>query len=243
VQRALPGATLVFRPLVLFLVVVGTAACGTTSSLPPSVPTATLVPGVSESPTLEASPLEASPGATTSASPPVQASPLSAPPGPTASPNLTPSATPGGPGGPAAACFGSAQTKDFFTAIAEAVEWPVYCAVLPAGWGVDRGSGNTYNLANGGRVVIAYHTNSGAHLELREGHWCTTSASACSPHDQDLGPVDLGDLQGELMTLANGGGYVVYVDPGQVPSWTVTGSGMDDASFRTLLANLALVRA
>jgi hypothetical protein len=127
-------------------------------------------------------------------------------------------------------------------AIAEAVDWPVYCAVLPSGWGVDRGSGNTYNLANGGRVVIGYHTNAGDHLELREGHWCTTGLSACSPHDQDLGPVAIGDLQGELMTLGSGG-YVVYVAPGQVPSWTVTGTGMDEGSFRTLLANLALVRA
>ena len=237
-HRARAGVTLVLRPSILFLFVVGSAACGPTSSLPPGVPTASLATGASASASFETSP-----SASASASASITASPSSAPPSQTASPNLTPSATPSGPSGPASACFGSAQTKDFFTAIAEAVDWPVYCAVLPAGWGVDRGSGNTYNLANGGRVVIGYHTNSGDHLELREGHWCTTSVGACSPHDQDLGPVDLGDLHGELMTLGSGAGYVVYVDPGQMPSWTVTGTGMDEPSFRTLLANLALVRA
>lgn len=227
--------------MLLLLVVVGSAACGATT--PPSESAATLpatpavspttVPSLSEEPT---------------ASPSVLASPSTAPPTQTASPNVTsspnvtPTATPGGPDANASACSGSSQTKDFFTAIAEAVQWPVYCAVLPAGWSVDRGSGNTYALANGGRMVIGYHSNAGLHLELREGHWCTESANACSPHDQDLGSVNLGDIQGELMTLASGG-YVVYVDPGQVPSWTVTGTGMDEAAFRNLLAALAVVHA
>jgi hypothetical protein len=117
----------------------------------------------------------------------------------------------------------------------------VFCAVLPAGWSIDV-SGNTYALANGGRMVIGYHTNAGLHLELREGRWCTDSASACSPHDQDLGPLDVGELHGELMTLASGG-YVVYVDPGEAPSWTFTGTGMDEAAFRKLIGDLFLVRA
>ena len=91
-------------------------------------------------------------------------------------------------------------------------------------------------------MVIGYHTNAGPHLELREGHWCTDSASACSPHDQDLGPISVGDLHGELMTLGSGG-YVVYVAPGESPSWTFTGTGMDEAAFRSLVGALALVRA
>jgi hypothetical protein len=202
------------------------------------VPTGTLATlGLSASPTVGVSPSEA-----ITASPSVPATPSSAPPTETSSPAITPSESPGGPDAAAAACSGSAQTKDFFTAIAEAVEWPVYCAVLPSGWSVDRGTGNTYALANGGRMVIGYHTNAGGHLELREGHWCTDGASACSPHDQDVGPVAIGDLSGELMSLGPGAGYAVYVNPGQVPSWTVTGTEMDEATFRSLLAALALVR-
>lgn len=238
--RVRPGVTDVLRPMVLFLLVVGLAACGVTSTQTPTVPTATLATTtVSASPSVEVSPSEPP-----TESPSIPPSPSSQAPTQTASPSpsASPTATPGGPDAAAAACSGSAQTKDFFTAIAEAVSWHVFCAVLPAGWSVDRGSGNTYALANGGRMVIGYHTNAGLHLELREGHWCTDSTNACSPHDQDLGPIALGDLQGELMTLGSGA-FVVYVDPGQSPSWTVTGTGMDEAGFRTLLAALALVRA
>jgi len=43
------------------------------------------------------------------------------------------------------------------------------------------------------------------------------------------------------MSLGGSSGYVVYVDPGQVPSWTVTGTGMDEGAFRQLVAALALV--
>ena len=238
--RVRAGVTNVLRPLVPFLLAVGLAACGATSTPTPTEPAATLATaGVSASPSVDVTP--SAPPTVSPSVPPSPSSPSSEPPTETASPSVSPSASPGGPDAAAAACSGSAQTKDFFTAIAEAVAWHVYCAALPAGWAVDRGSGNTYALANGGRMVIGYHTNAGDHLELREGHWCTDSVSACSPHDQDIGPLNIGDLHGELMTL--GGGYVVYVDPGDSPSWTVTGTGMDEAGFRNLVGALALVRA
>ena len=224
--------------MAFFLLIAGSAACGAPSTPAPTVPLDTLPPATVQASLTETSPPSEGP----SASPTVAATPSSEPSTETASPDITPSPTPGGPGGTASACSGSSQTKDFFTAIAEAVQWPVYCAVLPAGWSVDRGSGNTYALANGGRMVIGYHTNAGLHLELREGHWCTDSATACSQHDQDLGPITLGDLNGELMTLGSGG-YVVYIAPGESPSWTITGTGMDEAAFRNLVGALALVHA
>lgn len=239
-QQVRAGVTDVLRPIVVLSLLVVMAGCGVTSSVPPSAPTAASTP--SGSPANQTTP-GVSPTGTTSASPSAPSSPSSAPPSPSPSAQITASPSPSGSDSAAGACFGSASTKDFFTAIAEAVDWPVYCAVLPGGWAVDRGSGNTYSLANGGRVVIGYHTNAGAHLELREGHWCTDGASACAPHDQDLGPISLGDLQGEIMTLGSGAGYVVYVAPGQTPSWTITGSGMDEPTFRALFGALALVGA
>jgi hypothetical protein len=36
-------------------------------------------------------------------------------------------------------------------------------------------------------------------------------------------------------------GYVLYLDPGRVPSWTVTGTGLDQPTFTRLSAALALV--
>jgi hypothetical protein len=226
--------------MAFFLLIAGSAACGAPSTPAPTVPLDTLPPATVQASLTDTLPPSDEP----STSPSVPASPSSEPSSEpsteTASPDITPSSTPGGAGGTASACSGSSQTKDFFTAIAEAVQWPVYCAVLPAGWSVDRGSGNTYALANGGRMVIGYHTNAGLHLELREGHWCTDSATACSQHDQDLGPISLGDLNGELMTLGTGG-YVAYIAPGESPSWTITGTGMDETAFRNLVGALALI--
>ena len=83
------------------------------------------------------------------------------------------------------------------------------------------------------------HDNTGAHLELREGTGCTDSVDARSPHDADIGPAQLGDQTGELMSLNSG--YVLYLDPGRVPSWTVTGTGLDQPTFTRLSAALALV--
>jgi len=138
----------------------------------------------------------------------------------------------------AASCTGSADTKDFFTAIAEAVAWPVYCAVLPAGWSVEAGQ---YRLADGGRMVIAYRTRTGGHLELREGRWCTAGPTACSPHDTIVGAARFGDLDGQLETL--GDALVLYASPGQPASWTATGLGLDEATFRSLCAGLYLLGA
>jgi hypothetical protein len=202
------------------------ASCGS-----PATPDSTLT-----SPII---PPAASPAATV-ASPTVVATVLS--PSPSAgasSPSLAATATPRAGGSTAAAsCSGSADTKDFFTAIAEAVGWPVYCAVLPAGWSVEAGQ---YRLAEGGRMVIAYRTRTGGHLELREGRWCTAGVSACSPHDTILGSARFGNLTGQLETLSDD--LVLYVNPGQAASWTATGHGLDEATFRTLCANLGLVKA
>jgi hypothetical protein len=226
--------------MAFFLLIAGSAACGAPSTPAPTVPLDTLPPATVQASLTETSPPSDEPSTSPTAPASPSSEPSSEPSTETASPDVTPSSTPGGAGGTALACSGSSQTKDFFTAIAEAVQWPVYCAVLPAGWSVDRGSGNTYALANGGRMVIGYHTNAGLHLELREGHWCTDSANACSPHDQDVGPIALGDLNGELMTLGSGG-YVAYIAAGESPSWTITGTGIDEAAFRSLVGALALV--
>ena len=202
------------------------ASCGS-----PAPPGSTLA-----SPTI---PAAASPAATV-ASPTVVATVLSpSPSAATSSPSFAATATPRADGGTAAAsCSGSADTKDFFAAIAEAVGWPVYCAVLPAGWSVEAGQ---YRLAEGGRMVIAYRTRTGGHLELREGRWCIAGASACSPHDTILGSARFGNLTGQLETLSDD--LVLYVNPGQVASWTATGRGLDEATFRALCANLGLVKA
>ena len=236
--RVGPGSVL-RRPIPLIFAlaaVLAIAACGgATVSGSPAVPTPSAEePAASPSPSGE--PPSASPTPAASArrsSAPASPSPSSPTPTPTSA-HL--------PDQGAAACFGSLDTRDFFDAIAEAVAWPVYCAVLPSDWAVDAGAGkNTYALANGGRMVIGYHNGSGAHLELQEGHWCTDGATACAPMAADLGPIAAGDLHGELVDLGGSDGFAVYVSPGQVPSWTFTGTGLDEATFRSLIGSLAPV--
>jgi hypothetical protein len=229
VRRARVGILDGLRPAILLLVAgLAAGACGspagpTATPTAPTLSSATASPSfVAPSPTVVATPLISSPSvaATTPAG------------------TATPSPRAGGGDVAAATCTGSADTKDFFTAIAEAVGWPVYCAVLPAGWSVEAGS---YRLADGGQMVIAYKTRTGGHLELREGRWCTASASACSPHDTIVGPARFGDLNGQLETL--GDDLLIYVNPGQAASWTATGRGLDEATFRSLCARLGLVKA
>jgi len=227
VTRARAGIRDIPRPAILVLLIgLAAASCGS-----PAAPGSTL-----------ASPMIPSAAASPSAivaSPTVGATVFSPSPSAGSSPSFAATATPRAGGGTAAAsCSGSVDTKDFFTAIAEAVGWPVYCAVLPAGWSVEAGQ---YRLADGGRMVIAYRTRTGGHLELREGRWCTAGASACSPHDAILGSARFGNLTGQLETVSDD--LVLYVNPGQAASWTATGRGLDEATFRTLCANLGLVKA
>ncbi|MFI5225256.1 MAG: hypothetical protein ACHQ3P_01125 [Candidatus Limnocylindrales bacterium] len=214
------------------------AACGaTTDTPPPNQPTPSAVESIEPTSPSEEPSVPASPAASPSSSTAGQTASTA----PTSKP--TPTATSAhGPDQGAAACFGSADTRDFFVAIAEAVTWPVYCAVLPSTWAVDLGVGrNTYALANGGRMVIGYHDNTGAHLELREGRWCTDSPTACAPSAQDLGDIAVGNLDGTIVDLGGSNGYAVYVAPGQSPSWTFTGSGLDEADFRSIIGALSLV--
>lgn len=154
-----------------------------------------------------------------------------------ATPVPSPTAGPGATVGPAAACSGKPAQQQFFEAIAGAVPWDVYCAVLPAGWSVE---GGTYHLAGGGRMEIAYDGPNGARFALEEGDFCTSGASACSPHDQQLGPAGYGDREGNLATL--GPGFALYVDAGAAPMWQATGTGLDQATFVGLCAALVKVR-
>ncbi|MBF6604744.1 MAG: hypothetical protein IVW53_04090 [Chloroflexi bacterium] len=215
---------------ILAAVVLVAAACGSVTA-PPSVstnPSATPAGVASASPALPGDTASPGPGSG-SAGPSGSGSPP-----PTASGSPVPS----GADSAAAACSGSAATKDFFVAIAQAVQWPVYCAVMPTGWSIVSGS---YRLANGGQMNVEYRNQSGWTFELKEGHWCTDGASACSPHDLFVGPSAFGDRQGELGSL--GGGFVLYVDAGSNPSWTARGTGLDQATFSALCAALALVAA
>ena len=134
---------------------------------------------------------------------------------PTASPSPRP--------GSSDACSGTAENRDFYSALSASVAWDVYCPVLPPGWFVANGS---YRLSNGGQLTITYQGPAGATLEVREGGYCSGQPD-CIPTGTDAGSASFGDLAARLVDLGNGSWLVVAAPPGGDASWQATGTGMD----------------
>jgi hypothetical protein len=176
--------------------------------------------------------VEASP--TTEATPVATATPTEAvTPAPTASATAEPSPT--GRAGSADTCTGTEDNREFLADVAEAFDWPVYCAVLPDRWFVESGQ---YRSAGGGWMVMAYEGPGGAAFELHEGAHCAED-DGCAPDGTDTGTAAFGDQSGTLVT-ANDGRYAIVVDRGEQISWMAVGSGLDLDTFKELGA--ALVR-
>ncbi len=241
-RRRIPTALVAAMAVTLLVAVV---ACGSSpADVPAGTAKASAAGAAAASPEPAAS---AEPGATDGPAATDQPSGDTAAPGSSAEPAATdeqagPAVTPGPAGTPepspgAEACTGSAENRDFFAAAAEAFSWDVYCPVLPEGWFVDTGS---YRLADGGRLEVTYRGPGGEGIEVRQGAWCTSDAGSCAPRDHEIGPAAFGDRQGLLVALggSESDGYAVYVDPGAAPSWSIAGSGMDEAAFTAIAAAL-----
>lgn len=202
------------------------AGCIGTDRAQPS-PTATpTTPVASAGPTVEPTPTAEPTAAPT-------AVPTEAP-----TPSPTPdeaSAEPSEPGGAGSvdACTGNDSNRTFYAQVAAAVDWPVYCPVLPARWSVDSGQ---YRLAGGGWMRIAYQGPGGARFELSEGAFCD-EADGCVPTGADAGSAAFGDMTGTLVIGADGR-YAVVVDRGADRSWLAIGVGLDVEVFKDFAANL-----
>lgn len=225
------SATPVLAAIAAIALALVVTACGPTAEASPT-PDRTPVglgTGAPIDPSPSAGPTDASTDAPATAAPTDDATP--APPTPPAT-DAPSSSDPGA----AAACSGSDENRDFFSAVADAVEWPVYCPVLPTGWFVDSGQ---YRLAGGGWLEIAYRGPGGTRIELHEGAFCD-AADGCVPDGTDIGEAAFGDLAGTLVD-AGGDTWAVVVDRGASPSWLLLGEGMDGAAARTIAADLARV--
>lgn len=138
--------------------------------------------------------------------------------------------------GPAAACAGTDKNRTFYAQVARAVDWTVYCPVLPSGWFVISGE---YRLAGGGRMEIAYRGPNGARLELHEGAFCT-KADGCVPPGTDVEEASVGDLIGMLVSLDDGG-WAIVVDRGEPMSYLTVGTNLGEAAFRNIAAGLVAI--
>ena len=185
------------------------------------------------SPAVPGSPVE-TPGEPESADP---GSSEAASPVPSDGPSQPAEASPTTGTEPASDCTGTDENRTFYSSVATAVDWTVYCPVLPSGWFVEAGQ---YQLAGGGRLAIAYRGPGGTRFSLDEGAWCT-DGSGCVPAGEELGTTAFGDRDGTLIGL-EGGDFAVMVDPGSSSSWLLTGEGLDEATIRTFAAALIAVR-
>jgi hypothetical protein len=213
--------------LTVGLLVLSGCGLGTPTSAPPSSPPVSLPPSSapSASSVVQPSPTASSgPTATDSGQPPSEPPALGS-----AEPSASPSSA-------ASVCSGAKDTPDFYASFAGSVSFPVYCAVLPAGWSLVSG---TYRLANGGRIQINFRRKSdNATFELDEGSFCTDS-SGCVPAGTAAGSGPFGDLTGDLVQTATG--FALVVAKAEKPSWLAIGNGLDQAAFLALTGALHAV--
>ena len=215
---------------ILVLASVVAAACG--SSGPTSDATASstrsAAPSSAEPASTEPTEGTSEPSAATSETPGESGSPAE-------SGSPTESGSPDASALPTAAdsCTGDQSIHDFYISVANAVDWPVLCAVLPSGWFVATGS---YRLANGGKLVISYKGPGGATFALSEGSFCQ-DAGGCVPSGTDAGDAAFGTLSGTLVAL-DSGDWAIVVDRGASPSWLLVTHGLDQAATTSLASAL-----
>ena len=137
---------------------------------------------------------------------------------------------------PASGCTGTDENRTFYSSVAAAVTWTVYCPVLPSGWFVEQGQ---YRLAGGGRLAMTYRGPGGVRFTLDEGVWCT-DGSGCAPAGSDIGSTAFSDRAGTLIATGSGS-FAIVVDAGATVSWSLVGEGLDESTVRTFGAALIAV--
>jgi len=120
--------------------------------------------------------------------------------------------------------------------MAAAVDWTVYCPVLPDGWFVDDGQ---YRLAGRGWMRISYDGPGDAWVLLQQGAFCAEPAG-CVPPGSDAGTTTFGDRTGVLWA-GDDGSWSAVVDRGAALSWLLVVTGLDDARARTIAADLRAI--
>ncbi len=155
---------------------------------------------------------------------------------PSGSPGSAASGNPGDGNAGAAACSGSNENRDFFASMAAAVDWPVYCPVLPDGWFVESGQ---YRLADGGRLEIVYRGPDRAKITLDEGAFCTIQGG-CVPPGEDVGTTAF-DGQDGLLVALDDGSWAIALDREATLSWLLVVTGLDETTARSIAAGLVVV--
>jgi len=155
-------------------------------------------------------------------------------PAPTAAPTPSPTAS---QTSSAAACTGTADNKAFFAKAAGAMNWTVYCAVLPSGWSITKGS---YTNAPNGLLEVDYLHGSEQFL-LYEGNVCGLMAGFCTWHSlvTDQGPAAFDHLAAE--SYLYGPYRLIDVDYGSAHEYLAGGTELTQSQFVAYAAAIRVV--
>jgi len=156
---------------------------------------------------------------------------------PTPSPTMSPTPTPA-PTSAAAACTGTADNKAFFAKAAGAMSWTVYCAVLPSGWYITKGS---YDNAPNGVLEVEYQ-HGASQIYLAEGNLCGLKGSNwCNWQSWAVhqGPAAFDHLAAELYLDAG----ALHIDTGYKTAheYSVFGFGLSQSQFLAYAAAMQAV--
>lgn len=217
------------------LLIVVLAGCDGASASPAGSPGSTLPSGPSSTPgpSLSAAPSdEPSTGPTVEPTETPTEEPTTEPTPTETAGEATSTPSTGGTG----PCFGSPKTRAFLADFAQAVSWPVYCAILSKDWSLEK---LEYRLANGGRLTGIFRRRAdGARLVLDQGAVCAET-NPCVPSGSDLGTTPFGDRDADLSTI--NGGFAAVVDATENPAWLLTGTGLSQKDFSAIAAKLRLL--
>jgi hypothetical protein len=156
-------------------------------------------------------------------------------PEPTSTPEPTPTPS---PTSPAAACTGTPEHQAYFVKAASALEFDVYCAVLPSGWWL-QSSGFDQRADYLG---VAYKNNAGDFFVLAEGRLCENLSHCMDGGLSIEGPASFGGLAGSLRLVANPPAiYDIVVTPHSVPGYEALGGGISRAQLVQFTASLVRV--
>ncbi|MGZ8502542.1 MAG: hypothetical protein ACXWW6_06780 [Candidatus Limnocylindrales bacterium] len=216
------------HPLLLAALVIALVACDqATVTDEPSIPT----PPTASEPAAPTGPASSEAPGESAADPP-SASTEPATPQPTEASSARATVDPGS----VVACSGSDENRDFYASMATAVDWTVYCPVLPDGWFVDDGQ---YRLAGGGWMEIGYDGPGDARILLLQGAICASTAG-CTPVGTDVGETAFGDRVG-VVVAGPDASWSVVVDRGAELSWLLVVRGVDEAGAKAIAADLLAI--
>ena len=134
-------------------------------------------------------------------------------------------------------CTGSTTIKNFFTEVAGKVTWAVYCGHMPSGWGVIP-NGLHYELPSSGSWMSGqYSKTGGGSIVIKEGKYGTDICSTSSTGS--LGTASFASMTGAFHSIA--GGFAICLSPGTKSAYEISGTGVTQAVFTSIAANLVLV--